>query len=930
MPYIRRLTFKSLLFTLLFALFFINASSYAVDSDKPVWDDQLIVNTLDNGLRYIVHNDKNKGTPFNLRLIVNIGSIDDELRGMAHIIEHMVFRTNNKYPGSIHQFMDSIGWKAGLQINALTRQTETQYMIRTRPDDALDLQQSIELMANIAFDASILDEDWQVERQVILEEMRVGEGVAGRINDAKKRVIRNHSRYIDRPTIGYREDINKATVNDIKAFYKKYYVPTNMTLVISGSVDPEILKQSIERTFGAIPATSTPDRHYVEIPLKQQLHIGKVQDSEGISSVVTMGFRNALKPHNNMDGLYQRLQNYFLRKLASTQVRNQRLLYKDSDINTVSLTFKETSNERLIVAMAARTDHHDQGLDAVISEITRLKQNGLHADEFLKLKEKAKKAIERNRVLVEQRDFQQWEDKITTAVIQDGVLEDYEIRAKRTLAWIDQMTLDELNLRLNELLSGEDQFIYYQVPGGKEQALPSREHVRQLEKSIASKRLNLAEPVQDKHTAKNTSNDPVEIHWPELKQTPKSVSTQGWEPNVKRWTLPNGDSVVWLNQPTNNQKLYLKIISDAGYLNHYTPMWLSQVAAQTWEQMDLSFVSAEALSLWQSSQGIQWQWVQKPHKLELGAIAHPGQLGNLMRLYSARVRFRELNQSSFVDLKSSLEQQTIEKLSVAAKARISLFEGEDTQSTPTKSTLDTLGYEQFKSVVSRFSQQPVTLYIVGETSEQTITKSVLPYLSSLPRTEKLPLKKNKPRAGKHRKNIAIHSDNKATVTIKSTSPMEWKPETSFLVSTLNPIIQKALKNELRHRLGGVYRFQFEVHLNQNNQAVSTLSFVTNPARVDELIKATEDVYSSLDILIANEDLSKIQKDIDFAEQLRLQNPNTWMRRLELSFERYQSPEYLQAMDSLSNKVTAKSLTKLARQIFPSNNQAILVGLPIRK
>ncbi|MGI2027401.1 hypothetical protein [Endozoicomonas acroporae] len=71
-----------------------------------------------------------------------------------------------------------------------------------------------------------------------------------------------------------------------------------------------------------------------------------------------------------------------------------------------------------MVALAARTANHDQGMVAVLTEIERLKQNGLSRTELEKLKEKAKKTIANNVEAASLRNFQQWEDKITTAIRQ--------------------------------------------------------------------------------------------------------------------------------------------------------------------------------------------------------------------------------------------------------------------------------------------------------------------------------------------------------------------------------------------------------------------------------------------------------------------------------------------------------------------------------
>ncbi len=723
-------------------------TSFAQATETPKWDDQLIVQTLNNGFRYVVHDSNQESAPFNLRLIVNVGSVDDELKGMAHIIEHMVFRTNSGLGSSVHQY-------------------------------------------HIAFNAAMQEQDWAVEKKVIIEEMRLGTGVAERINNEKKAIVRNNSRYVQRPTIGLAEDVQKVAVQDIKDFYTRFYVPANMTLVVSGNIDEKTLQKAIADTFGKQPFKAKPERDYLELPLQKQRFIGKVQDPQGVTSMVSMGFRSPLQPYDRMAGLYQRLQNYFLRKLAVSQVRSQLDAHADQGIESLSMTFKESTNERLVVALAARTANHDQGMVAVLTEIERLKQNGLRRTELEKLKEKAKKTIANNVEAASLRNFQQWEDKITTAIMQDGMLEDYNVRAKRNLQWIDAMTLDELNARLRTLLSADDQFVYYQVPGAMARNLPSQQHIDQLQSSIASKPLSYEVYSSSRIVSAPAIKEKTTIHWPEDKQHHgTAIKPEAWDKtSVKRWTLDNGDSVVWLNRPTADGNLYIKMLSSAGYENQQSPAWLSRVAAQVWEQADFSFATATQVSAWKAEQGVQWQWSQKQQQLDLSALIQPEKLPSLMALYAAHHKHWRITEREFKQLN---RQILAESGSMATTAGASLVNVDASGSLQPHS----LTQPMLEQKIQALSEQPVTLFIVGELAQGSITESVIPYLAGLPRQKATAISNERQPGGHQKIDRKIHNDNKATVTVKGISTMPWSPEASFLVSTLNPIIQKALKNEL--------------------------------------------------------------------------------------------------------------------------------------
>lgn len=923
-----------------FSLCFIASSFLLVCSGvfakETQWSSDVHHGQLENGFQYVVYNSGDSSDPFNLRLIVNAGSVDDEQRGMAHIVEHMVFRSNRAHSIDMHRLFDQIGWKTGTQINAMTRQTETQYMVRTRPHDALDAAQSVKLLSDLAFGAKMTDREWQIERGVILEEMRRGAGVAERVNIAKKAVVRNGSRYVDRPTIGTSQAILNVDIKDIRAFYDTFYVPGNMTLVASGYFDVNAFIESIKQTFGAQKAAPVPDRSYVKLPLKEGLVIGKVQDPMGTTSAVVYGFRSAMKAKVSEEGAYQRLQNYFIRKLVQPLVRASLAQY-DDPVSSVHITFSEPTNERLIAAVAVKTTDHEKGQEIVLKEIERLKQNGIDPADLAALKEKAKAVVERNRKIIPQRDYAQWEDKLTAAVMQDSVEEDYEIKAARTLQWIDGLTVETLNQRLNAILSAPDQFMFYQIPGGVVRTLPTAEHITQLKQRLAQQRYDAIEIVSAAQASSKTDGaepdakqDPgtsaVSLTKPVLDKPRVKSKHKYSDPAVVQWKLANGDSVIWLDRETSDGELYVKALSNAGYNSDAYPPWLLQSAQQIWQQTDFTRLSNQALQDWQEAHQATWSWAQTGRQLDLSAKVTEKSLEPLMRAYWLAQTDWIFDQVQFAPARDAI-RDSVQAVSPQASERADLW-GTLPGASPTATDIDALTFNDVKAAIQWLNQQPVSLFIVGKTSESHIERSVLPYLASVKRKADYHHRPSGLPSGFHRLNQAIHQENKATVTIKSEANMVWSPERSFLISTLNPIAQKALKNKLRHELGGVYSIHFEMSLQKDNKVHLLTEFTTAPEKVELLLKAHNQVLDRLSEQLPMENYQRIQNDIKFAESLRLEDTNTWLRRLALSYERYQGPDYLQSMHTLDRHVTEQELTELVEGIFPLSNQAVLVGLPL--
>ena len=804
-------------------------------------------------------------------------------------------------------------------------------MVRTRPNDALDAAESVKLLSDLAFGAKMNGQDWQLERGVILEEMRRGAGVAERVNTAKKQVVRNGSRYVDRPTIGTKEDILDVEIEDIRAFYDRYYVPGNMTLVASGYFDDRQLIEAIESTFGAEDNEPVPNRDYVKLPLKEGLVIGKVQDPKGTTSAVVYGFRSAMDPSITEAGAYQRLQNYFIRKLIKPSVRASKSEY-DASISSVHISFSEPTNERLIAAMAAKTTNHVLGQQVVLTEIERLKQNGVNESELLALKEKARASVLRNRQIIPNRDFAKWEDKLTSAVMQDSVEEDYAIKSARTLKWIDELTVEGLNERLNQILSAPDQFMFYQIPGGERRTLPTTEQIEQLTKKISSQRYaTIPAPVKKvtptKHVqTSNRETELVELATPTLPKAHVMSKHKHFSPAVVQWKLANGDQVVWLDRKTSDGELYIKALSHAGYNSAAYPPWLLQAAQQVWQQMDFNVISNQSLQQWQKEHNATWSWAQSGSQLDLSAKVAASNLEPLMRAYWITQTDWTLNAEQFEEAKEAISD-SVHIGSKHETERAALW-GTSKDASPTNNDIEALNMSRFTSAVETLNQQPVSLFIVGQTTEKEIEISVLPYLAAVPRQSDFEALQPVLPNGYHTLQQAIHDEDKSTVTIKSEADMIWTPEASFLVSTLNPIVQKALKNKLRHELGGVYSIRFEMTLNKDNKVRLSTEFTTAPEKVDLLVAAHNRVLANLSQQLPLENYPRIQRDIQFAESLRLSDTNTWLRRLALSYEKYQGPDYLQSMQTLEQQVTEQNLSEIVDQIIPLSKQAILIGTPV--
>jgi len=220
---------------------------------------------LDNGLKVFVHPDPD--TPMAvLNVLYNVGSRDEEEHktGFAHLFEHLMFGGSVNIPS-----YDEPLQRVGGDNNAFTSPDITNYYI-TVP--AVNLETAFWLesdrMLSLSFDPKVLE----VQRSVVIEEFkqRYLNQPYGDVM-LKLRPLAYQVHPYRWPTIGKEiSHIEDATMEDVRGFFGKHYLPNNAIMVVSGNVTLDLVKQLSEKWFGPIPAGFRPERNLPVEPVQTE------------------------------------------------------------------------------------------------------------------------------------------------------------------------------------------------------------------------------------------------------------------------------------------------------------------------------------------------------------------------------------------------------------------------------------------------------------------------------------------------------------------------------------------------------------------------------------------------------------------------------------------------------------------------------------
>jgi zinc protease len=206
---------------------------------------------LPNGLRVLLFPDSSKPT-VTVNVTYFVGSRHEGYgeSGMAHLLEHMLFKGTTKHQNPWKELKDH-----GALFNGSTWVDRTNYY-ETVPSEGGNLEWALELEADRMINSRISAEDLSHEFSVVRNEFEMGENDPRGILEQRMYAAAYEWHNYGKSTIGSRSDIERVPVDNLRAFYQRFYQPDNAILVVAGKFDPQKTLGEIGKTLGAIPRPS--------------------------------------------------------------------------------------------------------------------------------------------------------------------------------------------------------------------------------------------------------------------------------------------------------------------------------------------------------------------------------------------------------------------------------------------------------------------------------------------------------------------------------------------------------------------------------------------------------------------------------------------------------------------------------------------------
>jgi zinc protease len=337
--------------------------------------------TLDNGLRVVLNPDSSAPV-ISVAVYYNTGSRNEKTgrTGFAHLFEHMMFQGSENLPKGAHfQYI----FNNGGTMNGTTTSERTNYF-ETLPANQLPL--ALWLESDRMRSLKVTQENLDNQREAVKEEKRLRVDNQPYVNAflrLDEMIFRNTANA--HSTIGSMEDLDAATVEDVREFFRIYYAPNNAVLTIAGDFDTQEAQGLVEKYFATIPRQPDPPGVDVSEPPEIAHRVETYLDRFAPLAAFLVGWK--IPERRTPDHYALSLASDLLFDGESSRLY-QKLVKGEESVVQLQGGVDERRGPSAISLFVTPKPGHDAGQirQTIMSEIKRLATEGPTAEEMLKLR----------------------------------------------------------------------------------------------------------------------------------------------------------------------------------------------------------------------------------------------------------------------------------------------------------------------------------------------------------------------------------------------------------------------------------------------------------------------------------------------------------------------------------------------------------------
>ena len=905
-------------------------------------DAKVKVGKLPNGLTYYIKQNKKPEQKVELRLVVNAGSImeDDDQQGLAHMAEHMAFNgTKNFKKNDIVSFLQNIGVSFGADLNAYTSFDETVYILPIPTDKPDNLEKGFQVLEDWAHQVSYTDEDIEGERAIILEESRTGKGANDRMFKKLYPKWFAGSKYAYRLPIGLDSIIKNFKPDAIRRFYKDWYRPNLMAVIVVGDIDPVKAEEMVKKHFASLknPVNERP-RVYVKIPAYTSTEAIVVSDKEATQNVMFLQNSQRVSTASTTVGGYRKdiVKNLFItianqRLEELTQKENPPFIYAGIDFGAFVRGYESFS-----ATIASGDMEPQKSLTAALQEVERIKRFGFTKSELTRAKQSMMAGMESG---YNERDKTESvvyaEEYIRNFLTQEpmpGIAKEWEYYK----AMLPAITLQEVNAVATELQTDPNYVLALTGSTKSAASFPTEaDLIATVDAAISNNDLKDYEEKAVAASLLTKLPKPGKV----VKETTDAVM------KTKTWTLGNGVKVTIKKTDFKNDELFLAGrrpggLGNYGLADKYNAAYATTIVASmgigNFSPTDLQKVlagklAAVAVSIGGNADNFSGSSNVKDMEtmfqlLYLNATA-PRLDTVLYRAFVQRAKAQMANMMQNPELAFS---DTVTKVLYANNPLAAGF--------PPPEVFDKINlYRAVAIYRERFGDATgMHFAIVGNYDEKKLKKLVETYIGSLPASgKKFGWKDNglRPVSGKVNFNFNKGEAEKSEIVLIHTGEIPFSEDLNLKAGAITEILNIRITEELREKIQGIYGGGMGGGLRKipyPNYSFR-ISLPTGPEKIDTLLYA---INAEIEALKKNgpskEILDKVKQQWLEQNKTAMKQNGTWLNQIiEMKSSGADVKRFLE-YEKYVKALTPKQVQEAAKLLLNNKNVVTAILRPEEK
>ena len=913
---------------------------------EPIPADKAVrVGRLANGMTYYLrHNGKPKEQA-SFYILHNVGAIqeNDAQQGLAHFLEHMAFNGTENLPGkTMIEALERNGVKFGADVNAFTMHDITCYNLTNVPtinpgvvDTALlvlhDWSQSI----------SLLPEEIDNERGVIMEELRTRDGAMFRGMTARNKALNKGSKYEERNVIGYLEGLKSFSYDEIRDFYKTWYRPEYQAIIIVGDIDVDAIESKIKELMSDIPASpaDAPQKEFYPVPANEEPIVSIFADPENSGSVVRLFIKRPAVPfqQNNLviRQMFDILDTYvsLMESMRINEIARQpEAPFLGGAMQIGDLIGMNPTQDLVMWAVQTRDGELLNGYKALVTEMEKMRRYGFTQGEFERAQAELLRQTETIYANRNDRTNEEYTNIYLMAYRKNMPMPDAETEYKMTTELLQLISLNDVNAWAQNLVLPQNQVITIDVPLKEGLAVPTEAEV------LAIRAEAMAAEVESYED--NLSDETLIPAKTKLKGSPVKKTVFNEEMGAIEWTLKNGTRIVVKPTQFKADEVLVRIKSDGGtallpddqvFAAEMLPSIVSMSGIANFSATDLNKKLAGknvglGMSIDNYTNGMQGSCSPKDMETLL----------QLIYLSFTNPRFTQEDFNTTINTyKSYLQNLTSNPdYLMAIESTKAIYGDNPRRQEATMEMMDGISFEQLPAIYKTLypGANSFTFTFVGNVDPETLKPLVEKYIGSIPASKtQLRFTDDNVRkaAGEVEKDFRVAMlQPKVSEMFLFTCDAENTIRNRQLMLLLTLSLNNRYHESIREEKGGTYGVNVapELEYRPVSQISMKMTFDTNEQMADELApiiiaelrKIAEEGPKASDIESSREYLAKTFTN-------SLESNMQWTSLLE-GYYRFDQNSVRDFIGTL-NSITYDEVRDLAKQLVESGNMIKVIMRP---